>query len=219
MEIDYHTEAGMLEGVEVTYGKSKLTRQERLTRIRESSEMNLTYNYRDGVGEKRELMAVTIELHGKLAAIPSLKNSKPMGQNFMSKQARDYLAVVDNVFKMKQGFEITKQMPRIPPMTFGTEKVFVLVVFGKRSRSFDPDNGLATVKDWLESSEKMVGQRSKHRRGWGCGLVNNDSQVTAFGVHAEDLGLDTPVTTIYLRRLETMREFLVDMLARAIMEG
>lgn len=190
--------------LEVIYGKSKLTRQERLARIRELSQLAVTANT-DSDGN---LTAVTIELHGKLAAVPSLKNSKPNGANFMSTRARDWLTSAQGFWKAQSFLS-----------SFGDEPLLAVIVWGKRPVRFDTDNATTTIKDWLEPATKIVGKFEKRSRGWGAGLVNNDSQVEAWPVRASQLGLDTTTTTIYLRPMRLMRETVAELLARVIMAG
>ena len=70
----------------------------------------------------------------------------------------------------------------------------MLVSCAKRSRRFDPISVAETVQDWLEPASKIVGRTKKHARGWGAGLVDDDSQVVSISAHAEDLGLEPEST-------------------------
>lgn len=208
--IKWGAQMELVKSLEIDYGTGVLTRRERLARMRGESDIFVSYVRDKAENLEPELTAVTIELHGKLAAVPSLKNSKPMGRNFMSARARDYIETLNSMYWDTR---------RDEALTFGAAPIFAFIVFGKRPQRFDPDNGATTIKDWLEPSTKIVGGKVKRDRGWGSGLVLDDNQVTAFAVRAADLKIETPITTIYLRKLSRVRENIVELFARIIMEG
>lgn len=141
-----------------------------------------------------DLERLQIEFIGQVGDIPSLKNSKMPKTNFMNPQTKLRIGVMDILFAM--GAAKLRFKKRI---TFGSQPVALLVVCKSRSRSFDPDNVLATVKDWLEPRFKQVGRQRKNR-GWGVGVVDNDSQITGICIKDSDLGLNLDKTIIVVRR-------------------
>lgn len=139
----------------------------------------------------KKITKIVIEFRGHLARIPSMKNSKLPGKNFPS---ADVMARVEGMtFLYCKECEDLKIRP-----DFGTEEVFILLLCGDRGRSFDPDNCMTTVKDWLEPSEKQVGKREKRNRGWGIGLIQNDRQASGMALHAKSMGETGAHTTIMI---------------------
>jgi hypothetical protein len=180
--------------------KPKLCRRERIANLITGSEMFATaYWEHDG-----RLAWVHIELRGKLAAIPSIKNQRFNG-----------IPNTTNVDKVKAlEFLFRHEMEKQGVAAFGDAPVFVSLLIGKKGRRSDPDNALTTVKDWLEPREKPVG-RKKHSRGWGVGVVNNDSQITGFACRAADVGLPDECTTIDIIPVERVREKILTLIAGA----
>ena len=141
-----------------------------------------------------QLERVQIEFIGQVGDIPSLKNSKMPNTNFMNPQTKLRIGVMDILFAMGAAKLRFKKR-----LTFETTPVALLVVCKSRSRNFDPDNVLSTVKDWLEPRYKQVGRKRKNR-GWGVGIVDNDAQITGICVKDCDLGLKLDKTIIVVRR-------------------
>jgi hypothetical protein len=164
--------------------RSRLPRQMRLAEACAKSDMTI---------DTFPPNTVAIHLHGWLKAVPSLKNSRPVGTNFMSVHARDFISVMDIKFRalLPRGFIPTDD-----------SKYFLVVCFADRAHRFDPDNATTTIKDWLEPSWKIVGRQNKRERGWGAGLVKDDNQIIAFGFRASDFGFKGECTTIFLSRVE-----------------
>ncbi len=128
-----------------------------------------------------------ITFYGALANVPSLKNKKIPGTNFTNPDVIARIASMDILFK--------EACPK-PPF-FGKSEVFVVMVCASRARSFDLIGCMETIQDWLEPSSKMVGKKS-HKRGWGIGLIDNDSQVTPFPLKSELFGEGKAYTKIYV---------------------
>lgn len=131
-----------------------------------------------------------IHIRGALAELPSLKNSKRISSNhaFIERRVLAKLKALDKL--------LAPYLPYVQPYT---EPVSVILINSERSRSFDPDNTYQTVKDWLEPSTKTDGVRKKsNTRGWGVGLVTNDSLISGGSYHAKDVGAELSVTSIYL---------------------
>lgn len=151
---------------------------------------------------------ITIALKGPVAAVPSLKNSKAPGTNYINEKTMSRIVAMDALWNAACR-SYTGQDTAV--VGFGDQPVHLLCIFGKRSRSFDLDNAMATVRDWLEPPWKTVGRGKQ--RNWGVGLVNNDSQITGYAVHASDIDLETTDTVISLRRLDDVRPLVAQFIA------
>ena len=143
--------------------------------------------------------AVELRLSGPIADIPSLKNSKIPGTNFLNPATLSKLKALDYAWAVTPNRHWFRG--------FGDRKVFVGVVFRNRSRAFDTDNAFATVRDWLEPRSKKVGRGSA--RAWGIGLIENDSQVVGFGVKADELEIETRQTSIIVADWERFKGGLI----------
>lgn len=133
---------------------------------------------------------VFITFKGLLAEIPSLKNSKRISRNhaFIERSVLAKLKAMDRMMS-----------PYVPYFIQHTEKVSVILLNSERSRSFDPDNTYQTIKDWLEPSTKTDGVRKKTNvRGWGVGIVSNDSLISGGSYHASDVGAPLDETRILI---------------------
>jgi hypothetical protein len=151
----------------------------------------------------RQIQRIKLELSGPIAHIPSLKNSKLPGRNFINPDTLARLRVMDYVYKqgiMKTGLNV--------PVTFGKDEVALIVVCAKRKVSFDTDNCLATVRDWLEPSTKPVGKAKS--RGWGIGIVDNDRQIRGMALYDKDIGLTLDKSIIVIQRFDKTRDRLTD---------
>lgn len=136
---------------------------------------------------------MVIELAGPIANIPSLKNSKLPGKNFLNRSVLARLKVMDACYKL------SLQRAKAPAnISFGKEPVTVLVVCGRRKVAFDTDNCFATVRDWMEHPIKKVGKGKN--RGWGVGLVENDRQIKGMAVYCKDIGLEMSNSLIVIQR-------------------
>ena len=130
---------------------------------------------------------ISIEFQGKLALVPSLKNSKLPGFNFTNPD------VLSRLIAMTAMYNASPEAATIG--TFGTKMLWVTLILGKRPTVFDPDNALASVKDWLEPPMKP----GKRKRQWGIGLTDDDRWVRGVALHAKDLGLSDASTRIYVQ--------------------
>lgn len=154
---------------------------------------------------------VVIELRGPIANIPSLKNSKLPGKNFLNLSVLSRLKVMDACFK-----QTIAEMGN-PDISFGADEVTCLVVCAKRKVSFDTDNVLATVRDWLEYPVKKVGKGRD--RGWGIGLVDNDRQIKGLAVYCKDLGVIMEQSLIIIQRYALKKLEFQQFLETYFMEG
>lgn len=152
----------------------------------------------DGDGK---LKTLHIEFHGPIADIPSIKNNRQFGGIDPKVLAR--LAAMDRLF-----CDRIEEM-KIPFPKFDG-RVFGIVCHSIRNRSFDEDNATTTIKDWLEPKSKIVGRKSKTKRGWGIGVVDNDSQVLIWPVLQKDLSIESPVTIIELKSFEMTQHLIAE---------
>jgi hypothetical protein len=137
----------------------------------------------DGCG----LASIRVEFHGELARIPSLKNSKLPGRNFVNPDVLQRLKAMETLYH--HGAEIYKKKG----LAFGDREVVGVLVCPKRKVRFDLDNCAASIKDWCEPPTKRM-------RGWGVGLVNDDSRLNVLAVRAEHVGLEINYSLLVLRR-------------------
>lgn len=144
-----------------------------------------------------------LEFTGPIAHIPSLKNSKIPGRNFINPDVMARLKVMDYVYKTS----IAKTGVNFP-VTFESEDVALIVVCARRKVSFDTDNCLATIRDWLEPPTKTVGKG--RARGWGVGLIKNDKQVKGLALYDKDLGLNLDKSIIVIQRFDRTRDRLTE---------
>ena len=136
--------------------------------------------------EGRDLSSVRIEFHKETARIPSLKNSKIPGTNFLNPDTLHRLKAMDALYTL------STRIYSPTPLSFGDRPVAGFLVCSKRPTRFDLDNCIAAVKDWCEP-------RSKRNRGWGVGLVEDDSKLNVMAVHAADLGLSLDHSVLVLK--------------------
>jgi len=118
---------------------------------------------------------IQIEFEGDLSRIPSLKNSRHPRRGNLDQDVEARLLAMTEL--------VEETVPELLKVSFGETRLHVVLICGKRSRSFDPDNCLTSIKDWLEPKTKQVG-RAKHDRGWGIGLSNDDKFITGYAVHS-----------------------------------
>lgn len=130
--------------------------------------------------------AIEMIVSGPAARIPSLKNSKLPGKNFLPPSTRRRIEALDILFE-QSALEIGDKLKR-----YGETPVFCRVLLGAGNQA-DEDNAFATIKDWLEPSCKM--NRGK-RRGWGVGLVADDKQVFGYAIYKSRFGDTSRDTTI-----------------------
>lgn len=128
-----------------------------------------------------------IEVHGPLAAIPSMKNSKLPGKNFMS---NDYKARILALLALIE--------PELEGFSFGDTFVHMILISAGQG---DLDGVCATVKDMLEPRTKQVGKgKNKRDRGWGLGVINDDSRMSHEEYYSWQIPDHDPnVTSIHLR--------------------
>lgn len=169
--------------------KRKLTAQELMQDYLANSDMGIKIE-NDWTGNPLKLVIV---LRGKLASLPSIKNSKRMtadGHLIINSDYRARLKALDALFFQKIGNR---------NFAFGKTPVWCSVVCGKRKVRFDSDNCFSSITDWLEPSVKGVKNQAK-QRGWGVGIINDDAQLTGICLKAEHLGLLTTDTIIVVSR-------------------
>ncbi len=169
------------------FATKKITGKDLVNSLVTESEVDITL-YRDLSDTNQPVKQVRIEIFGEAAKIPSFKNSKLPGKNFINPSYLARIRALDRLVS-ETGIDLAQHRFK--------DKVFVLVINGIRNREFDADNVLATVRDWLEPSTKQVG-RIKKNRGWGIGLVGNDSQVIGLSIQCGDLNTESESTTILI---------------------
>ena len=141
-------------------------------------------------GADKNPKMVHIRLAGTISNVPALKNQKIQGTNILRPNAKVVLDLMTRAFEKSVNFNI----PRYD------EDVFVLIECAYRRNSFDEDNVLTTVRDWMEPQHI----RGKDR-GWGVGIVPNDRLVSGFAVKKAKTDKDADITEVYIRPLETIQ--------------
>ena len=133
---------------------------------------------------------VEIEFHGPCARIPAHKNQRIHGTNIIRPEAKAVLVAMTKLIRQAVPPNYTLQFPK-------AEQVLCFVHCGNRDgRSFDVDNVITTVKDWLEPSFIR-----KRERGWGIGLVENDRYVKGDG-DIKGPGFESAMIVVVPRRGE-----------------
>lgn len=147
-----------------------------------------------------------MEFHGLLSAIPSLKSSYRADQNtgsvYMDRDCRQKLRAMDAHFRAAKE---RLKLPNFHPLSFGKREISLVVINGRRSRTFDSVSPLETVADWFECSKKMKGGKKKER-GWGVGLIDDDKQVIPLPLRARHTNYDHDHTTILAVPFDKVRE-------------
>ncbi len=143
------------------------------------------------------LSLLYIELHGAIAAVPPLKNSKIPGKNFPNPDFISKLQAMDALFNNAIEDQLLGGY-----FGFGTLPVALAFIPGARNRKFDLVNGLETVQDWLEPRTKAVG---RNKYGWGIGVIADDAQIVPVTLHSAQLGAPVPYTRIVVRRWSDVR--------------
>lgn len=173
----------------------KLSTSELRQRFIDESEIFISRIVHDG-----KLLSLWIELRGSLAAIPSLKNEK---SNFggLNRTAEQKIKSMDIIFLEDWGKTWGDSY------TFGKERVLLQVISGSRPQTFDAISPVETVQDWLEPKSKIVGAKIKRKRGWGIGMIEDDSQVIPLPAKYSDLSAKkTEQTLIHVMRFDTVRD-------------
>jgi hypothetical protein len=161
------------------------------------------------------LSGLILEIRGDLAAIPSLKNSKIPGTNFINPLTLARLKALGSLFTAAWFEEFATADHKLAlPATFGKEELFAILICGKRPRRFDTDNAFAAIRDWCEPPAKL---NRKHARGWGVGIVADDSQISGLAINETDLGCSTGRTIFILARLADVRPSLAAFVATEFM--
>lgn len=158
--------------------------------------------------DDRGLARLDIRFFGPLSRIPSLKNSKAPGCNFMANDVRQRLGLMDRGY-----FQTGMQF------TFGSAPVAMILVCGHRPNAFDKDNCVNTVQDWLEPRIKVVGKRKKRDRGWGVGVVDNDKQITSFAFYDHQLNQRLDHTSVTVLRWDLIQDSILQFAASSLIKG
>lgn len=168
---------------EFKLGDKSKTRKEKIAAI--------VLNSRAAVKIFESRKGICLSLQGKAKDIPSMKNSKIPNTNFLNPNILCRIKALDILFKRLLRTILSNSFPT-------KESISLIILNGKRNVNFDPIGCLETIQDWLEPDTKKVGKSGI--RGWGVGLIENDSQVV-FGVslRKKDLGMtDIDSTEIYI---------------------
>jgi hypothetical protein len=157
------------------------------------------------VDKDRSLTRMRMDFRGPVANIPSLKNAKLPGKNFLAPSVIARLKVMDACFATALEMSGFKGL-----LSFGKKDVALVLVCGKRRVAFDTDNCLATVRDWLEPRTKKVGKAKQ--RGWGIGLVENDRQIRGLAVYDKDLGIRLEKSVLVVQQFDTGKQSLAQVI-------
>ncbi|NIM21884.1 MAG: hypothetical protein GTN64_05620 [Candidatus Latescibacteria bacterium] len=129
-------------------------------------------------GSRDETEQLTIDITGELARIPSLKRGRhPRFPGlYPDTEARLYglTYLFDDIYENA-----------LPP-TLNDELLIGVLILAPCNWGTDADNCATTIKDWLEPASKQIGGKNKRDRGWGVGVVPDDSSIRLFALHAKD---------------------------------
>lgn len=155
------------------------------------------------IGNLKNPDLVHIQFKGPIANIPALKNQKVKGTNILRDNAKVIFDLMTRSFQRSVNFNI----PQFDKKT----KVFCVIFCAARRNSFDEDNVLTSIKDWLEPSYIR-----KKNRGWGVGVVENDSMINAYAIKKQKNAKDCELTEIYLRKYSDIKNDLDKFLLQII---
>lgn len=149
-----------------------------------------------------------LSFFGPIAKVPSLKNNKNAFAFIKDGRAKVGMSksVMSEAWVRAATILFEKALFAAGRKPFRYEcKVSGFAVHGTRPKSFDVDNATTTLQDFLEPREKEVGKTKivnnkpkKSIRGWGCGLVSDDTNVRLFPLLAADFGFNTVETTVLI---------------------
>ena len=139
---------------------------------------------------------IRIKIRGDLARIPAIKNNKQIAVN--SKTGKTFIKSNPKHIAHMKALTILWQKitGHMQPIRFN-QKLSMAVIYGVRSGTWDEDNCKTTLKDWLEPSEKQKGGTG-NARGWGIGLIEDDSLVKAYDIKSSELRIEQEFTTIFI---------------------
>lgn len=185
--------------------EEKLTQSQMIANYLSNSCLQLSVE-EDWTGSPIKLVIV---VSGKLASFPAIKNSKhilPNGRVVINSDYQARLKALDKLF-----FEKSFQKN----CSFGTTPVWCSVVCGKRNVRFDADNCFSSMTDWLEPNFKIVNNK-KNQRGWGVGVVEDDSQVSGICIKGVSLGLSTSDSIISVSRWVDVNIKVLDFMSSTV---
>lgn len=138
-----------------------------------------------------------IRIHGPLANIPGLKNAKMPGKNFLNPLVTGKLAALSRLY-----FRALSGVPEnLRPPVFKGEYLWLTVILSDSSK-IDEDNGMASIKDWLEPIVTP-----KRKRKFGIGLIENDRFVNGVIIKPKIIGAQSTFgTTIKIQLMKDMSE-------------
>lgn len=177
--------------------KKNLTFKELLSYYMERSEIRMTASDSSISPEWIE-----IEFHGEAGRIPSLKNNKA-NAGWLTKDVKARIYNLDRCWER----DISQRID------YGDELLSGVLICGDRGRRrFDTDNCSTTIRDWLEPGTKQAG-RTRRSRGWGVGMVEDDTNVRILPLKAADLGREDKHSTLILTKAKHTRLNLVEYVA------
>lgn len=149
---------------------------------------------------------IYVEFRGKLARLPSLKNSRIPGTFFNP----DTHAKLHAMTILAQ-----REIQRLGlVLSFGDVPVSAMLICGQRNTDFDTDNCLASIKDWLEPASKEVGGKKKRERGWGIGVVPDDKQITGYALHSEQTVIAHEYSVLIVKPFDDVRESIINLVVQ-----
>lgn len=146
-----------------------------------------------------------INIGGALKDIPALKNSKRFAGRgaFIEKGVLARLKGLERLIDVEM-FSVMRSL--MHEMT----SVSVIISCAERSRDFDTDAVFTTFRDLMEPKTKIAGVRKKnHNRGWGLGLVANDSVISGGAYHWHELDEEKDVTKIFIAPFLSVKDELI----------
>lgn len=159
------------------------------------SEMIINLRFGD-YDKSPTLSRLTIQIHGALAHIPSIKNNRHPRFPGIDKKVLAKLKALDILFfKAVEGIGYSKEF-----LNLHDSYIFITLITANSKRAANEDNAMTTIKDWLEPRTKIVGGKNKKDRGWGIGIIKDDIQARGIALKSEDLNRQSEHTLIVIQK-------------------
>lgn len=151
-----------------------------------------------------------LQIYGTLSNIPSLKNAKLPGKNFLNGKVLGKLKALSDLYE--RTYAATPYR-----LNFHDQKLWVVAVLSNATKANDEDNVFAAIKDWLEPRARVLKKKKVIKdRGWGIGAIVNDRQVNGFAIKTAATGVDSDYTRIIIRPWTAARKNVLTHIAHHI---
>lgn len=151
-----------------------------------------------------------LQICGELSNIPSLKNSKLPGKNFINGKVLGKLKALSELYERTYAGTPYR-------LNFDNQQLWIVAILSNATKANDEDNVFAAIKDWLEPRARVLKKKKIIKdRGWGIGAIQNDRQVNGFAIKTAATGVDSDFTRIIIRPFHAARKNVLTHIAHHI---